>query len=110
MANPNKRIGSGGSISMDLTTLQIALFRRFRTVVEGKPNRRIVYRSEWLGYLPYGAYHWIEFDNRDISVELPIGWSKTDLVALEKLQFLKRVDEWQNPTDEWDKTSSYEVM
>jgi hypothetical protein len=40
---------------MELTALQFDLLKCLQSAVEAKPNRQIVYCSEWLGYLPFGA-------------------------------------------------------
>ena len=51
----------------------------------------IVYCSEWLGYLPYGAYQWIEAAGRDVSAGMPAGWTLDDLLVLEREGFLERL-------------------
>jgi hypothetical protein len=74
-----------------------------------KPTRRIVYCSEWLGYLPFGLYHWVNADGQDISLTFPWGWCRTDFEALEKVGALARIDEWRNPSDEDETKITYEV-
>src|SRR5262245_56485719 len=99
---------------MDLTTLQADLLGRLRSAVEGKQSRRVVYCTEWLGYLPFGLYQWIECDGQDISREFPpewrLDWSRTDLDALEEIGLLRKVDEWRNPDDDCDMKITYEVL
>lgn len=94
---------------MDLTLLQTDLLRCLQSAVEAKPNRRIIYCSEWLGYLPFGLYHWIIVDGRDISLMLPTDWSRSDLGTLEKVGFLVKIDEWKNPNDNCETKVTYEV-
>ena len=94
---------------MELTALQIDLLRRLRSAVEETPGRRVVYCSEWLGYLPYGLYHWVEADGTDISKLWLADWSSADLETLERLGFLAKVSVWQNPHDEWDEKVTYKV-
>jgi len=60
----------------------------------------LAYVSEWLGYLPYGVYHWLEVDGRDVTGEMPDGWQLEDLVRLEREGFLERIDEERDPKDE----------
>jgi hypothetical protein len=92
-----------------LTDMQTDLLNRLRLAVEGMPSRQVAYRTEWLGYLPYGLYHWIEIDNQDISMTLPGDWSRADLEALENAGFLVKIGEWQNATDECDTKTTYQV-
>jgi hypothetical protein len=85
---------------MDLTPRQTALLRCLRSAIEGQPNLPVLYCTEWLGYLPFGFYHWLLVDGQDISWKLPLDWSWSDLEALETVGFLVKVDEWKNPEDE----------
>jgi hypothetical protein len=94
---------------MQLTALQAELSRRLRTAVETNPNRRIVYCTEWLGYLPFGLYHWLDADGQDISRTFPWGWSRCDLEVLEREGVLAKIDEWTNPNDECETKTTYEV-
>lgn len=98
---------------MDLTALQSELLGRLRSAVEGRPSRRVVYCTEWLGYLPFGQYQWVECDGHDISPTFPaewrLDWSRTDLDALAEVGLLRKVDEWRNPDDECDMKVTYEI-
>jgi hypothetical protein len=74
------------------------------------PDRRIVYCFEYLGYLPFGLYHWVMVDGSDISPrELPDEFSIADFNALEREGLLRRVDEWINPDDELESKITFEV-
>ncbi|HEV3440227.1 MAG TPA: hypothetical protein VG122_22930 [Gemmata sp.] len=94
---------------MKLTAIQADLLRHLRSAVEAKPNRRVVYCSECLGWLPYVFYHWVEVDGQDISKTFPLDWHRADLEALERVGLLAKIDEWQNPQDEYDTKITYEV-
>src|SRR5688572_8920821 len=94
---------------MELTALQTELLRCLRSAVGGKPNRRIVYRSEWLGYLPFGLYHWVDTEDQDLSLTFPWDWCRSDLEALERAGVLAKVEEWANPNDECETKVTYEV-
>jgi hypothetical protein len=94
---------------MDLTTIQADLLKCLRLAIQAKRGGRVVYCTEWLGYLPFGLYHWIEADSQDISRALPLGWSGEDLIALESVGLLTKVEEWRNPNDECEKKVTYEV-
>lgn len=67
------------------------------------------YASEWLGYLPYGAYHWLEVDGRDVTGGMPDGWTLEDLVSLEREGFLERQGEERDPKDEHWRRIRYRV-
>jgi hypothetical protein len=94
---------------VDLTDVQKELLGVLRAAVEGKPDRRVLYCSEWLGYLPYGVYHWIEVDGQDISSTLPADWRRADLEALRTAGHLAIVEEMHNPADEYEVKIIYEV-
>src|SRR5262245_39159468 len=49
---------------------------------------------------PFGQYHWIEIAGQEVSKAFPPNWQFADLVAIEEAGHIKRVGEWQNPTDE----------
>ena len=41
------------------------------------------YASEWLGYLPYGVYHWVDVgDVKGIESKFPSDWEHSDLEKL----------------------------
>lgn len=44
---------------------------------------RFVYASEWLGYLPFGQYHWVDAGEvRGVESGFPPEWTRADLEAL----------------------------
>lgn len=76
-------------------------------VVSGACERagtRIHYRTEWLGYLPFGQYHWVDVECdgewRDITRELPEGWTMEDLQELAGAGHLRQVSEEIDPADD----------
>ena len=94
---------------MALTALQIDLLRLLRLAALAAPERQVVYRSEWLGYLPFGLYQWVEAGGRDISGTFPAGWGQADLEDLEAAGLLVRVGAWRNPTDGLDVRITFAV-
>jgi hypothetical protein len=48
-------------------------------------------------------------DGQDISKTFPLDWHRADLEALERVGLLAKIDEWQNPKDEYDTKITYEV-
>lgn len=99
---------------MALTALQIELLSALRLAVAAQRHDRIVYRSEYLGYLPFGMYHWIDLNEHDISRTFPsswcLEWSQRDLDALAAAGFLAKVEEWHNPDDELESSTTYDVF
>ncbi len=94
-----------------LTDQQTQLKKRLQEIASQEDNQ-IIYCKEWLGYFPYGAYHWIEYKGKDItdqiSKDIP-EWEGKDLLALEEVGFLKKVNEWQNPKDETERKITYRI-
>ena len=68
------------------------------------PAARIHYRTEWLGYLPFGQYHWVDVECdgewREITRMLPEGWTMDDLQALAAEGRLRQVSEDIDPADD----------
>jgi len=71
---------------------------------------KITYHSEWLGYLPYGCYHWVCVDDEDISATInEMDGVETDLEHLSKLGLLIEVRRHTNPEDEFEKLIEYKI-
>ena len=76
------------------------ILQKIRSAVASRPDADIVYRSEWLGYLPFGLYHRIEVPRgNDISRDFPTGWTFGHLESLESSGHLRRVASRQDPED-----------
>ncbi|MAG92912.1 MAG: hypothetical protein CMJ48_04095 [Planctomycetaceae bacterium] len=99
--------------SMSLTSVQADLLKCLRSAVGRQPSLRIVYCTAWLGYLPFGLYHWVEVGGRDISNSFPsdwaFDWERTDLDRLEEARFLVKLCELQNSEDELETRVTYEL-
>lgn len=95
---------------MQLSPLQNALLSLIADAASSRRTDSFVYVSEWLGYLPFGVYHWIECDGQDISKESGLQWQRNDIDALESAGFLTKVGEWRNPKDEHDTKVTYKVQ
>lgn len=89
-------------------TVQQAVKEKIETAVKAAGCTEVVYRSEWLGYLPFGMYHWIECGGSDIQ-DLPFEFGRDDLTALEQSGFLEKTKEHTNPKDEFDRSTWYRV-
>lgn len=72
-------------------------------------RREVVYRTEWLGFLPFGTYQWIELDAGPVTVAMPPEWELDDLLALEAEGFLERLGEWTDPHEPADRRITYRV-
>jgi hypothetical protein len=90
-----------------MTPVQQELARLLRRVAVD--TRRVVYRTEYLGYLPFGQYHWITVAGEDVSLQCPDGWGWRDLEALADAGVLVRVSQWVNPRDDSERESQYDV-
>ncbi len=73
---------------------------RIRAHIAALGAGELDYVSEWLGYLPYGAYHWLEVSGRDATDGMPTGWKLADLVELEREGILERLGEERDPKDD----------
>jgi hypothetical protein len=93
---------------MALSDIQLGLWSRIRAACSDTKTSELTYRSEWLGYFPFGAYHWLEVETNEIS-ELPSGWSRGDLLALEAEGLVCCVESWQSPKDEFESKMLFNV-
>lgn len=83
-----------------LTAVQTEVLRLLDEALDaGGAGARIRYRTEWLGYLPYGQYHWVDVDGAG-ELRLPDGWAMDDLLALERAGHLRRVSETREPASD----------
>lgn len=95
---------------MELTPSQSTVLDVLRDALANAQLARAVYCSEWLGYLPFGAYGWIEVDGADVSARFPSGWGQGDLEALVQAGLLRRESEWHNPGDEFESRIVYALI
>jgi hypothetical protein len=93
---------------MELTQTQLELLGGLRAAVAGQSSQLVVYCTEYLGYLPFGLYHWFEVDEIDINY-LGSDFSSADLDVLEAAGFLKKMNEWVNPDDELERTITFRI-
>ena len=94
---------------LNYTDRQIQIRDRIAAEVKSSGVSEIVYCSEWLGDLPFGVYHWIECNQHDFTRDFPSGWESTDLTALESGGFLVKINEWQDPQDEFNRKTTFKV-
>lgn len=71
------------------------------------PGRELTYQSEWTGYLPFGAAHYLQYDGVTISDDFPLDWTEADLAALVEDGFLRVTAAWTNPEDEFEVRVTY---
>lgn len=79
---------------MDLSKHQEELLFSLKMAVKRHCTNEVVYKSEWLGYLPYGQYCWLEVDGEGIELSSP-DTLDDDLSALIKLGVLQLIKEVQ---------------
>lgn len=95
---------------MDLSKTQREILVCLRDAAVASPQNEFTYVTEWLGYLPFGAYHWIEFNGIDLSKILPDGWLHSDIKNLEETGVVVRLSEWQDPNDEFHRKVTYAIV
>ena len=66
---------------------------------EKGPDIEFVWISEYLSYLPFGYYQWLEVNGECISNGFAFDWDGKDLVELSDLGFLERISE-ENLTED----------
>ena len=79
---------------MELLKHQEELLFSLRMATKRHRTNEVVYKSEWLGYLPYGQYHWVEVDDEEIKLNSP-DTLKDDLSVLTNFGVLHVVKELQ---------------
>jgi hypothetical protein len=84
-----------------MTPLQEELARTLRRAAAKRNGQRIVYRTEYLGYLPFGQYHSVRVAGEDVSLACPDGWEWRDLEALADAGIMTRVSQWDDCEQEW---------
>jgi hypothetical protein len=67
------------------------------------------YQTEWLGWLPYGQYHWVNVQGKSVSNQFPSGWNLSDLDALVAVGLAERVSERTYGEDETDSEVIYRL-
>lgn len=92
-----------------MTKTQALIRQKIEAAVNSAQCHVIEYQSEWLGYLPFGVYHWVECAGKEISHNFPSGWTELDLLALEATGFLEKMEECENPADEFERLRRYRV-
>ena len=92
-----------------MTETQESLKVAISKIVHNENNNQIVYATEYLGYLPFGLYHWISCNNKQYDTELPLEFTSEDLDQLEKNGFITKMDYWENPDDDLESKTTYQV-
>ncbi|WP_339142949.1 hypothetical protein [Pseudoalteromonas galatheae] len=77
---------------MQLSKYQNELYSQLKIAIKSRKVSKFVYRSEWLGYFPFGQYHWIEIDGDEIQLQQTDS-IYVDLQALEKAMLIEKVSE-----------------
>jgi hypothetical protein len=88
---------------------QATLKNMIRAKVTSSESDEITYRSEWLGYLPFPVFHWVEYQGESFSSDFPFDWTLEDLLILEQAGFLEKLEAYENPEDHFDRDIKYRV-
>lgn len=75
---------------MTLSHHQEALLHLLKEAAKRHQTNEVIYKSEWLGYLPAGLYHWVEVNREEIKPDSPDTLQK-DLSELTAFGALKEV-------------------
>jgi hypothetical protein len=94
---------------VNFPSTQLELWTQILEASKTLQSDQIVCVSEYLGFLPFGVYHWLECAGENISDNFPTDWQKADLAALEGLGCLVVLETWQNPDDQFDTRTTYKV-
>ncbi|HEX5872450.1 MAG TPA: hypothetical protein VFY65_18600 [Longimicrobium sp.] len=82
-------------MTTSLTSAQVEIPRLMRDAAAG--DARIICRSEYSSWLPFGQYHGIEVARpgaeRPVPLGLPGGWVMADILAIEQAGRLRRVSQ-----------------
>ena len=93
-----------------LSDVQRKILAELEEAAKALSQRELVYCSEWLGYMPFGAYHWVEVCGEDVSTRFPAGWQQVDLQQLERAGCLRQLGRWQDPDDEHHYKLTYALV
>src|SRR5687768_2911779 len=66
--------------------------------------------TEWLGYLPFGLYIWVELGTEHVpDAELPSPWDSSDIAALVAGGFLEEIARVVLSDDGYDTRTTYRI-
>lgn len=85
------------------TELLRAAFRRCT------PGDVVVFRQEWVGYLPDPLLCWVERNGQEVSKHFP-GWDNETLEWLVKEGVIEKIGTWKNPDDPLEYTWTFKVL
>ncbi|WP_214511719.1 hypothetical protein [Pseudomonas brassicacearum] len=88
---------------------QATIKNKIHAVVTSSESDEITYRTEWLGYLPFPVFQWVEHQGESFSSDFPFDWTLEDLVSLERTGFLETLEAYENPEDSFDRDIRYRV-
>ncbi|MBQ4864765.1 hypothetical protein J8L98_24065 [Pseudoalteromonas sp. MMG013] len=78
---------------MALTAHQQELLSKLKAASLRHKTKEVTYKSEWMGYLPYGQYHWIEVNGEEVEVDHsePLDEGLTSLVKMGLLELVREI-------------------
>jgi hypothetical protein len=93
---------------MSLTKHQVEILEVINVATNEHQVSLFTYKSEWLGYLPFGQYHWIEVCGSDIKVNSDIDLL-SELKVLEKLNLISTLSVKESGYEKEDLHINYEL-
>lgn len=94
---------------MALTTTQQHLLQVLVADARARNARQFVCRTEWTGWLPYPVSSWIECGEKGIN-NAGLTYTSSDVAALAQAGHVRLVHAWQNPQDEYEERTTYELI
>ncbi|SFD75505.1 hypothetical protein [Pseudoalteromonas denitrificans] len=86
---------------MKLTPSQINLLSVLKIATKQAQTDEFMYKSEWLGYLPFGQYQWLEVVGKELK-NINLLSIEADLASLEKASQIYKVKEMMSSFEEED--------
>lgn len=85
------------------------ILKVIRSEALNSKTSEVVYATEWLGYLPFGQYHWVTVDGVDVSDKLPDNFDIADLAELVDNNSLELIADSRVADDETDYSVTYRI-
>lgn len=95
---------------MTLSKHQLKLLDVIKQLIERSLEDEIIYKSEWLGYLPYGVYEWIEVNGKDITTSINAETLRQDLQVLEDEKLIAQLKKDTSTLEDDDVHIYYKIL
>ena len=95
---------------MTMTLQQQKLLKIIQDEVSQSNTDKVYYRSEWLGWLPFGVYHWLQVGDKELKLD-SVGTNNLleDLKRLVTEKYLTQIAYFQDENDEFELHIDYKL-